>query len=153
MLWQEPLLPLQKNLLNKKSSPHCTHGMNQMLCLLMLDLIKKKYIYIQAIPPSSLQKIKEAITIKKALFICISSSKSTLSPLFIHSGFNSISPLFCLLAFSIVKKLWKKVQFEPVKILFFSLDVKLISSGFENKLDSISHAQKSGSGVMHTALT
>ena len=65
---------------------------------------RKHLGYSSKFPP----KNKRGNHNKKALFICISSSKSTLSPLFIHSGFNSISPLFCLLAFSIVKKALEK---------------------------------------------
>ena len=71
---------------------------------------------------------------------------------------DSIQFLLCFLFacfFNCQKSFGKKYNLSLWKS-FFSLDVKLISSGFENKLDSISHTQKSGSGIiwyMHTALT
>ena len=129
-------------------------------CLLMLDLIKKKYMPLgrkhlghssSEFPP----KNKRGNHNKKKPYSYVSVVANLPSLSFIYSfriQFN-FSFVFCLLAFSIVKKALEKSTIWACENPFFSLDVKLISSGFENKLDSISHTQKSGSGVMHTALT
>ena len=127
-------------------------------CLLMLDLIKKKYMPLGRkhlghsfkFPPKN--KRGNHNKKKPYSYVSVVANLPSLLYLFFQDSIQFLLCFVCLL-FQLSKKLWKKVQFEPVKILFFSLDVKLISSGFENKLDSISHAKKSGSGVMHTALT